>query len=42
MQGWKKLFVTGQVKLNLSNVQLYVWESDNSTTADILILSVMV
>ena len=35
IQGWRKLFITGQAKLNLSTIQLNVW------VADILFLSVI-
>ena len=43
MQGRKKLFITGQAKLNPEAriVQLNAWAADNFATADILFLSVI-
>ena len=34
-QGWRKLFITGQVKLNPNIIQSNVWEPDKFITADI-------
>ena len=40
-QGWQKLFITGQAKLNPNTIQSNVWAANKFITADILFLSVV-
>ena len=37
--GERKLFVTGQAKLNQSTIQLNAWVADNFTTANISVIT---
>ena len=41
LQGQRKLLITDQAKLNLSTIQLNMWEADNFITVDILFVTIM-